>query len=298
MTMNRRGLLIAAATMTTVPALTATFGRQAHAAAGWPAKLPQAFARIEKESQGRLGIYVLDTGDGAAAGLRAGERFPMCSTFKLVLAARILARVDQRKEQLDRRLPVAKSDIVSHSPAVEKRVGGDISIRELCEATVTLSDNAAANLLLETFGGPPAMTEYARSIGDATFRLDRMETMMSEAKPGDVRDTTSPQAMAQTLRRLALGDALLPPSRSQLVAWLKANKTGDARIRAGLPKGWIVGDKTGAGGHGTNNDVAIFWPKDRAPVILSVYLNGSKLPADKRDGIIAAIAAEVAQAIG
>ncbi len=298
MTMNRRGLLIAAATMTTVPALTATFGRQARAAAGWPAKLPQAFARIEKESQGRLGIYVLDTGDGAAAGLRAGERFPMCSTFKLVLAARILARVDQRKEQLDRRLPVAKSDIVSHSPAVEKRVGGDISIRELCEATVTLSDNAAANLLLETFGGPPAMTEYARSIGDATFRLDRMETMMSEAKPGDVRDTTSPQAMAQTLRRLALGDALLPASRGQLVAWLKANKTGDTRIRAGLPKDWIVGDKTGAGGHGTNNDVAIFWPKDRAPVILSVYLNGSKLPADKRDGIIAAIAAEVARAIG
>ncbi len=298
MTMNRRGLLIAAATMTTVPALTATFDRQARAAAGWPAKLPQAFARIEKESQGRLGIYVLDTGDGAAAGLRAGERFPMCSTFKLVLAARILARVDQRKEQLDRRLPVAKSDIVSHSPAVEKRVGGDISIRELCEATVTLSDNAAANLLLETFGGPPAMTEYARSIGDATFRLDRMETMMSEAKPGDVRDTTSPQAMAQTLRRLALGDALMPASRSQLVAWLKANKTGDTRIRAGLPKDWIVGDKTGAGGHGTNNDVAIFWPKDRAPVILSVYLNGSKLPADKRDGIIAAIAAEVARAIG
>lgn len=298
MTMNRRGLLIAATTMMSVPALTATFGRQARAAAGWPAKLPQAFARIEKESQGRLGVHVLDTGDGAAAGLRAGERFPMCSTFKMVLAAHILARVDQRKEQLDRRLPVAKSDIVSYSPAVEKRVGADISIRELCEATVTLSDNAAANLLLDTFGGPPAMTEFARSIGDTTFRLDRMETMMSEAKPGDIRDTTSPQAMAQTLRRLALGDALLPASRAQLVAWLKANKTGDTRIRAGLPKGWIVGDKTGAGGHGTSNDVAIFWPNDRAPVILSVYLNGSKLPTDKRDGIIAAIAAEVAQAIG
>lgn len=298
MTMNRRGLLVAAATLMTVPALTTTFGRQARAAAGWPAKLPPAFARLEKESQGRLGIFVLDTADGASAGLRAGERFPMCSTFKMVLAACILARVDQGKEQLARRLPVAKSDLVSHAPVVETRVGADISIGELCDATVTLSDNAAANLLLATFGGPPAMTAYARSTGDTTFRLDRFETMMSESKPGDERDTTSPQAMAQTLRRLVLGDALSAASRAQLVAWLKANKTGDTRIRAGLPKDWIVGDKTGAGGHGTNSDVAIFWPKNRAPVILSVYLTGSTLPVPKREAIIASVAAEVAQVLG
>ncbi len=298
MTMNRRGLLIAATTMMTVPALTATFGRQARAAAGWPARLPPIFARLEKEAQGRLGIYVLDTGDGASAGLRAGERFPMCSTFKMVLAAHILARVDQRKEQLDRRLPVAKSDIVPYSPVVERRVGADMSVGELCEAIMTLSDNGAANLLLNTFGGPAAMTEYARSIGDTSFRLDRMETMMSEAKPGDVRDTTTPQAMAQTLRRLALGDALSASSKAQLLAWMKANKTGDTRIRAGLPKDWIVGDKTGAGGHGTSNDVAIVWPKNRAPLILSVYLNGSKAPVAKRDGIIASVATEVAQALG
>lgn len=163
---------------------------------------------------------------------------------------------------------------------------------------MVLSDNAAANLLLNTFGGPSAMTEFARSIGDTTFRLDRMETMMSEAKPGDVRDTTSPQAMARTLQRLALGDALSSASKAQLIAWLKANRTGDTRIRAGLPKDWIVGDKTGAGGHGTNNDVAIIWPKNRAPVILSVYLTGSKLPVPRREAIIASVAAEVAQALG
>lgn len=296
--MNRRGLLIAAATMMTVPALTASFSRRAAAAAGWPTKLPAAFARLEKESLGRLGIYVLDTADGAAAGMRAGERFPMCSTFKMVLAACILSRVDKGRERLDRRLPVAKADIVSHSPAVGQRVGADMSIGELCEATMVLSDNAAANLLLNTFGGPSAMTEFARSIGDTTFRLDRMETMMSEAKPGDVRDTTSPQAMARTLQRLALGDALSSASKAQLIAWLKANRTGDTRIRAGLPKDWIVGDKTGAGGHGTNNDVAIIWPKNRAPVILSVYLTGSKLPVPRREAIIASVAAEVAQALG
>lgn len=298
MTMNRRGLLIAAATLTTVPALTATSGRQARAAAGWPPTLAPVFARLEKESQGRLGIFLLDTADGASAGLRAGERFPMCSTFKLMLAACILARVDQGREKLGRRLPVAKSDIVSYSPVVEHRVGADISIGELCEATMTLSDNAAANLLLGTFGGPAAMTDFARAIGDTAFRLDRIETMMSEAKPGDQRDTTSPQAMAQSLRRLALGDTLSATSRAQLIAWLKANKTGDTRIRAGLPKDWIVGDKTGTGGHGTSNDVAIIWPKNRAPVILSVYLTGSKLPAARRDTLIASIAAEAAQALG
>jgi len=298
MTMNRRGLLIAATTMMTVPALTATFARGAKAAPGWPARLAPAFTLLEKESQGRLGIYVLDTGDGAASGLRAGERFPMCSTFKMVLAACILARVDQGKERLDRRLPVAKTDLVAHAPVVEPRVGGTISIGELCEGTMIWSDNAAANLLLATFGGPPAMTAFARSIGDTTFRLDRIETMMSQSKPGDPRDTTSPQAMAQTLHRLALGDALSPQSRAQLVAWLKDNRTGNTRIRAGLPKDWVVGDKTGTGGHGTNNDVAIIWPKGgRAPLIVSTYLTESKLPGPRQDAILASVGAEVAKAL-
>jgi beta-lactamase class A len=261
------------------------------------AGLAETFARIEADSGGRLGVGVLDTGTGELVGHREDERFPMCSTFKCLCAAAILFRVDAGKEQLARRIPVTSADLLDYAPVTKQHVGDDMTVAELCEAAVTLSDNTAANLLLASMGGPSAVTQYARAIGDNVTRLDRTEPSLNTAEAGDERDTTTPQAMARNLQTLTLGVALLPPSRDQLNAWLIGCKTGDARLRAGLPKNWRVGDKTGTGAHGTANDIAVVWPKDRAPVMITAYLTQCSAADDKRSATIAAIGKAVADAI-
>lgn len=257
-----------------------------------------AIAKIEAESGGRLGVAVLDTGTGALAGHRIDERFPMCSTFKTLAAAAILGRVDAGKEQLARRIPVEQKDILSYAPITKQHVGQDMTIAELCEAAVTLSDNTAANLLLASLGGPSAITAYARSIGDDITRLDRTEPTLNEATPGDPRDTTTPAAMAKNLNLLATGTALSAASRDQLVAWLVGCKTGDAKLRAGLPKNWRVGDKTGSGDHGSSNDAAVIWPEGKPPVIVTSYLTETAGPDDKRNATHAAVGRAVAAAFG
>ena len=259
--------------------------------------LAAAFAGIEKETGGRLGVAVLDTQTGMQSGHRAYERFPMCSTFKLLAAAAILRRVDAGAERLDRRIHYGATDLVVYSPVTEKHVADGMTLAELCDAAVTLSDNTAGNLLLAALGGPGGITAFARALGDEITRLDRIEPELNEARPGDPRDTTSPKAMTANLRALLIGDALSASSRAQLTAWLAANKTGDTRLRARLPAGWRVGDKTGLGANGTNNDVGVFWPPGRAPILVSAYLTGAAaIPAAKRDAAIAAVGHAVAEA--
>ncbi|MDN6876070.1 class A beta-lactamase [Pseudomonas citronellolis] len=246
--------------------------------------------QLERNSGGRLGVAVLDTGDGRRFGLREDERFPLCSTFKLLLAACVLARVDRGEEQLARRIVYGQADLVEYSPVSERHVGQPgMSVAELCEAAITLSDNGAANLLLASLGGPAGLTDWLRSTGDDVSRLDRNEPTLNQALPGDPRDTSTPRAMVATLQRLLLGDVLQAASRDQLNAWLAANKTGDKRIRAGLPTGWKVGDKTGTGERGTSNDVAILRPPGRAPILVAAYLTGSPAPAEKRDAVLAEV---------
>jgi beta-lactamase class A len=269
----------------------------AAAAEGSSPALGAALAKIESESGGRLGVAVLDAGSGALAGHRIDERFPMCSTFKALAAAAILVRVDAGKEQLSRRIRVEQKDILSYAPVTKQHAGQDMSIAELCDAAVTLSDNTAANLLLASMGGPSVITELARSLGDDLTRLDRIETELNEGTPGDPRDTTTPAAMAKNLKALTLGTALSAASRDQLIAWLVGCKTGDAKIRAGLPKGWRVGDKTGSGGHGSSNDVAVIWPEGRAPVIVASYLTETTGTDDQRNAAHAAVGRAVAAAL-
>ena len=255
--------------------------------------MSRSMAALEVRSGGRLGVAVLDTQTGATFGHRADERFAMCSTFKALVAGLILARVDQGKERLDRRVTYGREVLVSHSPVTEQHVGDGMTIGALCEATVTLSDNAAANLLLDTFGGPPAVTAFVRTLGDKVTRLDRREPELNVVAPGDQRDTTSPRAMLGALRALTLGSALSPASRRQLVAWLVANQTGDKRLRAGLPAGWKVGDKTGSWGDGkvgTTNDIAVIWPPGRAPLLITAYLNRATVDDDQRNAVIAEVA--------
>ena len=246
--------------------------------------------RLERESGGRLGVAVLDTGSGERFEHRGDERFPMCSTFKLLLVGAVLRRVEEDDEDLARRVPILKEDLVPWAPFAETRVGADASVEELCAAAMTQSDNVAANLLLPTIGGPAGIGAFARTLGDEHTRLDRTETELNSAIPGDPRDTTTPHAMLEDLRALLLGEALGPAGSEQLETWLRANTTGDGRLRAGLPKGWGVGDKTGSGANGTTNDVAILWPPGRPPVLVAAFLTGSKLESAERDGVHAALA--------
>jgi beta-lactamase class A len=263
------------------------------------AQLTEVIAQLESNSGGRLGVSVLDTKTGALAHHRGDERFPMCSTFKVLASAAVLKSAGNSLERLKQRVRFLESDIVENSPVTREHVGGEgMTLEELCEAAITRSDNTAGNLLLKNIGGAAGLTSFARSLGDKQTRLDRIEPDLNEAAPGDPRDTTTPNAMAANFRRLLLGDVLLPAARDQLVKWLIANKTGDSRLRAGLPQSWRVGDKTGAGEHGTTNDVAIVWPPERAPLIIAVYLTGATIDSNGRNGVIAAVGREIGKSIG
>lgn len=255
-----------------------------------------AFDAIEASSGGRLGVAVMQQ-DGRLHGHRLDERFPMCSTFKWVAAAHVLHRVDGGIEKLDRRIRYGSEVLKPHSPITSRHVGNaGMTVGELCHAAVTVSDNAAGNLLLQSFGGPAGLTRYARSLGDEVTRLDRWETELNEARPGDPRDTSTPRAMANLLQATVLGDALSPASRQQLARWLEATQTNGQRLRAHLPAGWRMGSKTGGGGRGTTNDVGIYWPAGRPPVVVAVFLTETEAPQAARNGAIAQVAQVVTSA--
>ena len=282
----RRGLLAGA--LLAAPAVS----NPPAAADGRRAALLDGVAGLERRHGGCLGVAVLDTAapDAAVVAHRGDERFAMTSTFKFVAAAFVLARVDRGEESLDRRVSYGRDQLVTYSPVTEKHAGeGGLTVGEICEAAVTLSDNTAGNLLLDGFGGPAGLTAYMRSLGDGVSRLDRRETELNEATPGDPRDTTTPAAMLGVLRETVLGNALSPPSRGQLAAWLVSNKTGDKRLRAGVPPGWPVGDKTGTGEHNATNDIAVIWPPGRAPILVTAYYAEARASADERNAVLAEV---------
>jgi beta-lactamase class A len=250
-------------------------------------------AELERKHRGRICVCILDLATGKFIRHRADERILMCSTFKVLAAALVLVRVDKSEENLDRRVKFSKTDLVSGSPVTQMHFGEPgMTMAELCDAAVTLSDNTAGNLLLASFGGPSALTAFCRSLGDDVTRLDRIETELNyHDGPDDIRDTTTATAMLENLRKLLFTDVLSGPSRSQMSAWLIANKTGDACLRAGLPKNWLVGDKTGNNGdkYGNLNDIAVIWPPDRAPIIVTAYCEIPSIPSDERRAVIAEI---------
>ena len=261
-----------------------------------PDPLTERFRAIEANSKGRLGVAVLDSQKRTVRGWRMNERFPMCSTFKVLAAGLVLHRVAAGLESLHRRVVFGRSELVANSPITSLRADGlGMTVGDLCEAAITVSDNTAGNLLLASFGGPKAVTRFARHLGDRVSRLDRNETSLNEARAGDPRDTTAPASMAHNLRELLLGTSLEPSGRSQLQTWLLANRTGAHRLRAGLPVSWRMGDKTGTGENGTANDLAIAWPPNRLPVIIASYLTGSTADAEAQNETIASVAYVVAR---
>jgi beta-lactamase class A len=268
-TISRRTVLAAVAASTLIPT-----------ASGKPRidLDKRALAALEQKSGGRLGVCAIDTASGRTLAHRADERFAMCSTFKLPLAAAILQRADQAKLELDTVVVYGKDDMVPYAPVTEKNLDkGGMTIRELVEAAQKTSDNVAANLLLKQIGGPAGFTQFFRDIGDEVTRLDRFEPDMNGGGvAGDERDTSTPAAMAQTVARIFSNGLLAHDSRALLTQWIIDTKTGLKRLRAGLPQDWKAGDKTGTavdGKLGKYNDVAIAWPKDRAPVVIAAYFN-------------------------
>jgi beta-lactamase class A len=253
-------------------------------------------AEIERREGGRLGVFVRDIGTGATIERRANERFPMCSTFKLLAAAATLKRVDEGAERLDRRITYGPSDLLDYAPVAKAHVAeGGMTLADLCAAAIDWSDNTAANLVLQAIGGPAGFTQFARSLGDTITRLDRNEPTLNESLPGDERDTTSPAAMAENMQKVLLGDVLSDLSRRQLQMWLVNDKVGDKRLRAGLPSSWRIGDKTGSGDHGSTNTIAILWPPERAPIIATVYYTESSATMDARNAIHKEIGALIAE---
>jgi beta-lactamase class A len=234
----------------------------------------QAIRQIESKTGGRLGVFALDMQSGRQLASRADERFAMCSTFKWVLAAQVLAGVDRSQLSLDQHVAYGSDDLLEHAPVSKEHVArGYMTVEDLARAAVVVSDNTAANLLLSKLGGPESLTQFARSLGDRTTRLDRTEPALNSNEPEDVRDTTSARAMVLLMNRILGGDVLSSASRERLIGWLQACETGKARLRAGLPSEWVVGDKTGTGNNGACSDVAIAVPPGRAPVLIAVYLS-------------------------
>lgn len=231
---------------------------------------------LERSHGGRLGVFALDTGSGRTLSWRGDERFGMCSTFKLLLAAAVLREADAGRLRLDEELPFGEHDLVPHAPVVQQHLdAGAMRIDALAEAAQTTSDNVAANLLIRRLGGPPRVTALFRGLGDAQARIDRYEPSMNLVAGDDPRDTTTPRSMAETAARLMHGDVLSPPSRDRLRGWMIATATGLRRLRAGIPADWIAGDKTGTGISpqmpNRHNDVAVAWPPGRHAIAIASY---------------------------
>lgn len=267
----RRALLQAMAVAAALPLA----GRSAGPDPG-TRRLEEALAQLEQTSGGRLGVGVLDADSGRSAGWRADERFGLCSTFKLLLAAVILREADAGRLALDEVLPYAREDLVPNSPVTEAQLAaGGMRVEALAHATQTTSDNLAANLLMKRLGGPQALTSKLREMGDPTTRLDRWEPEMNRVPPGEERDTSTPRALAAIVARIFGNELLTPDSRQRLREWTIATTTGTRRLRAGLPRDWTVGDKTGTGyapGMGNKtNDIAIVWRAGRAPLVVTAY---------------------------
>ncbi len=272
------------------------------AASAFAASLQNDLAAIEAKVSGHLGVAVLDTASQARIDYRGNERFPLCSTFKVLAVSAVLKRVEAGRERLDRPFVLKRTDLVAYSPVLKDRVGDSITLAELCSAAMTESDNTAADFVLKSLGGPSAVTAYARSLGDTVTHLDNNEPLFSRNKPVGLAkaDMTTPAVMVNDLQALLFGDALAANSREQLKGWLLGCKTGDRRLRAGLPQGWQCGEKTGSDeSHGSTNDIGVLWPpQPRAPVIVAAYLTQTKAKYEDRESALADVARAVVGVLG
>jgi beta-lactamase class A len=255
-----------------------------------PSATSAAFSHLESQYDARLGVYAIDTGTGKTVTHRADERFAYASTSKALLAGAILAK--DSTAELDQIIKYTQEDLVTYSPITEKHVDTGMPMREVIAAALQYSDNTAANLMFKHLNGPAGLQKALKDLGDNTTHVDRTEPDLNEATPGDLRDTTTPEAIATDLRKYALEDGLPKDKQELLTGWLKGNTTGAKLIKAGVPAEWTVGDKTGAGSYGTRNDIAVIWPDKGDPIVLAVMSSKTTKDAKYDDALIAAAAQE------
>ncbi|MBL0967769.1 MAG: class A beta-lactamase [Brevundimonas sp.] len=249
---------------------------------------PLDLSALEARHGGRIGLAVLDTADAAALGWREQERFVYCSTFKMYLAAATFLRVQAGQERLDRAIPITRADMINHAPTTEPAIGSTLTIEQLMEGTVGLSDNPAANILIREMGGIDALRAFYRGIGDDSTRVDRLEPEMNRLD-GD-KDTILPLQSVRNMERLLVsGDTpLSADSKALLTRWMIETPTGPGRIKAGVPAGWTVAHKTGTGGYGPVNDIGVLTPPSGKPVVLAIYYHATRDSApDAREAVIA-----------
>ena len=285
MTIDRRTFLAAASGFVLSPA----FAQEA----------PPVLAAYERETGGRIGLYAENLASGTKLVWRAEERFVMCSTFKASLAACVLARVDRGEDRLDAMIAYGAADLLDYAPVAKQNLAaGAMPVSEMCKAIVELSDNTCANLLLARIGGPAALTAFWRATGDTVSRLDHNEPELNRSPPGDPHDTTTPVAMAGNLRRFVLGQVLSTNSRQHLTEWLVGCKTGNNRLRGGLPREWKVGDKTGNNGKDASGDIAIAWPDAGGPVLVCAYTQGGSPTPQQFEAVFAEIGRMAGRQLG
>ena len=253
-------------TTTTEPPQTAASAAQS---ATEQASAERNYVDLEARDTARLGVSAVDLGSGSTESHRGDERFAFCSTFKVYAVGAVLAAVDAGALQLTDTRTITAEDKVPES-AVDWEPGSVVTIADLAAAALTKSDNTSGNLLIREAGGTAALTEFARSLGDNEFRLDRLEPELNTAIPGDPRDTTTPNSMAAGYRTLLDGDVLTPASRDRLLAWMTDTQTSDGRFRAGIPEQWTSADKTGTGSYGVSNDAGLLLGQDGQRILLVV----------------------------
>lgn len=249
----------------------------------------QQVHELEQTYGGRLGVSIWDSDSNTSLHYRGGERFAFCSTFKFLLVAAILKKVDDKQLALDQQIPYGTSDLLSYAPITRKHLKspeGSMSISQLSAAALQYSDNTAANLLMKQVGGTKGLTAFMQSIGDKTTRFDRIEPDLNSNLPNDERDTTTPDAMLKAMKQILLGSVLSHASRDQLTQWLLNNTTGANKLRSGFPTFWPVGDKTGSGDNGATSDIAITWPDPDHPILVAVYYTDSKQPFEIKNHVI------------
>ncbi|GAB6613420.1 class A beta-lactamase Bla1 [Bacillus cereus] len=253
------------------------------------------FSQLEKKFDARLGVYAIDTGTNQTISYRSNERFAFASTYKALAAGVLLQK--NSTEKLNEVVTYTKEDLVDYSPVTEKHVDTGMTLGEIAEAAVRYSDNTAGNILFHKIGGPKGYEKALRQIEDRVTKSDRLETELNEAIPGDKRDTSTAKAIATNLKDFTVGNALPDQKRNILTDWMRGNATGDKLIRAGVPKDWIVGDKSGAGSYGTRNDIAIVWPPNRAPIIIAILSSKDEKEATYDNQLIAEAAEVVINAL-
>ncbi|ENP8391792.1 TPA: CARB family carbenicillin-hydrolyzing class A beta-lactamase [Vibrio alginolyticus] len=261
----------------------------------YASQLNEDISLLEQQTSSRIGVSVWDTQADERWDYRGDERFPLMSTFKTLACAKMLSDMGSGKLSKNATAKVDERSIVVWSPVMDKLAGQNTRIEHACEAAMLMSDNTAANLVLNEIGGPKAVTMFLRTIGDKATRLDRIEPRLNEATPGDSRDTTTPNAILNTLRTLVEGETLSYESRVQLKIWMQDNKVSDSLMRSVLPTGWSIADRSGAGGHGSRGINAIIWKENHRPVYISIYVTETELSLQARDQLVAQISQLILQ---